>query len=146
MGDSLALVCGLPNSGNRLLVARIKAAVQQTSRWPRTCDMSVRLYHGDPELPRRPAADYGTVFVVVPVRNPRCRVLSMRREGKDPNRFPEEVLRKRVCRLVVEGAFMHLLSYEAMVQDPDAVGAELFAFLGLDAVPLETFDANARYG
>ena len=138
--NSLALVSGLPNSGNRLLVARIKTAVRRTG-----CDMGVRLYHGDHELLRRPAGDYDRVFVVVPVRNPRCRLLSMRRDGKDPARFPEAELRARVCRLVVEGARMHLLSYEAMVQDPEGVGAELFAFLGLDPVPLGTFDANAKY-
>ncbi len=70
----------------------------------------------------------------------------MIREGKNPDSYPEAELRLRVCKFAAEhDALLHVISYEAMVQDPDGVGKELFRFLGLPPVPLETFDANAKY-
>ena len=46
----LALVSGLPNSGNRFLVSAIKAAVAKTRGERGVCDMAVTIWHGDVEV------------------------------------------------------------------------------------------------
>ena len=145
MTNKLILVCGLPSSGNRFLVAAIKEAVAKTRGERGTCDRSVACWHGEGEHPG--LRGFAGVDVVVPVRDPRCRRLSMAATGKDADRFPEVELRRNVARLCAHDvARSHFLSYEAMVADPYSAAVELFAFLGLERVRLAVVDGNAKYG
>ncbi len=146
----LVLVCGLPGSGNRFLIRAIRQAAK-------SLPVNTGVWHGNTPFPTRVERSgkliddpdqrrITDIRLVMPVRNPRCRHLSLIREGKDPRNFPEREWRRNVCQFVADNdAFLHVISYEAMVDDPNAVGAELFRVLDLPPVHLDVKDANKKY-
>lgn len=114
------------------------------------------VWHG---AERAPTFDQGNTRFVIPVRNPRVRLLSMEAANLDPSRWPEAACRKDVMRAIVAlDAPVKLVSYEGFAQDPEGVGKDLIQWLGHPWVPFPTevpgesldlngpiYDGNAKY-
>jgi hypothetical protein len=114
------------------------------------------IWHG---AEREPAWDGSDLRFVIPVRDPAIRQLSLRRNRMRDGEWPEDECRRNVFRKVTEtDSPVKLVSYEALVQDPDAVAGDFIEWLGLPwrSFPTETmlsptpadgpvYDGNAKY-
>jgi len=150
----LILLSGLPRSGNNVLrhhiirCREVGTAEQQMEK--------VLVWHGT-EVLRDDGSD---LRFVIPVRNPVIRVLAMRRNRMPEARWPEDVCRRAVfCKIAERAAPVKLVSYEAFVQDPDAVAGDLIEWLELPWRPFPAstsmspnppfdgpvFDGNSKY-
>jgi hypothetical protein len=148
------LICGLPGSGNNLVRRFVERCAQKVG--PRHARGVV--FHGGPHHPSASWRCRGATHVVIPVRHPGCRRQSMYRRQLDWSRYPPVPCAASIFRIVVDDKLpVYLLSYEALVADPEGVGRDLAEFLELPYVPWPAaidsehptegavFDANARH-
>jgi len=130
--------------------------IRQRRRDPNWQGEKCTVWHGSEPAP---VFETGNTRFIIPVRNPRVRVLSMKKINLEPGAWPEAACRKGVFNAVVAlDAPVKLVSYEAFVQDPEGVGKELIAWLGHPWMPFPTtnpgaskdlhgpiYDGNAKY-
>lgn len=116
------------------------------------------IYHGGPGHPDWGGRARGATHVVVPIRHPGYRRQSMYRRQLDWARYPPAACHASIFRMALDHDLpLYLLSYEALVADPEGVGRDLAEFLELPFVPWPAevdgtnptegavFDANAKY-
>lgn len=136
----MILVAGLPSSGNRLVKEHIVRGV-------RTVDTKevVQIWHGDNRMPNLTRPDGERLRMVVPVRDEAARGASVQKRIREHGgHFPTEVqtMRKRVLGLVVSHDIpVYFVSYEGLIANPEGLGKDLFAWLGLPWVPWPTEEA-----
>ena len=120
------LVSGRPSSGNHLIRAHIQRCIR--ARRPYVNE-EVIIHHGTDAIPQIKSLET-TRAVVIPVRNERCRLASERRRWSEPP--SDEYAMRHVMRLIVERELpFKLVSYEALVQEPDHIGKLLIEWLDL---------------
>lgn len=152
----MVLVCGLPSSGNHLVretILRCSRAQQPYTR------KLVLVWHGGPHdwTPKPTKEELKHARIVIPVRDPRCRKLSVKARGL-PDNWPEDFCVGRVLAFAYEHRLrVKHVSYEAFCLDGDGVGSDLAEWLGLPWIPFPDsirpedpargalYDGNAKY-
>jgi hypothetical protein len=131
--------------------------IRQRRRNPNWEGEKCTVWHGSE---RAPIFEPGNTRFIIPIRNPRVRLLSMKKANLAPEAWPEAACRKGVFNAIVAlDAPVKLVSYEGFVQDPEGVGKELIAWLGHPWTPFPTtvpgmgtdylgpiIDGNKKYG
>jgi len=138
------IICGQPSSGNRVVEALLRAAGAQTEV-VHTADGIYRAFDGGRDL-----AGYVVIVRSEPFwsrsvdSKPDRRTLIAQEAGSDRGDILT-LMYQTIRPLVVLGLTGTVITYEALVRDPEAVCAHLWDTFGLPRqprVPIVVFDAN----
>ena len=144
MRTPLVAVCGLPGSGNRIILQYVQRS-----------GLTGFIVHGYPDslkkLDRAVEEGEHDIFAVIPVRHPTFQLRSLDRPGTREDCWHDHAwlgkTRSALCgKLAQHEIPVQFFSYEAFVQDPLRVMSYLYSFIGISGERdfSDIFDGNAR--